>query len=224
MTLTRRFVLTCGVALLLPATVIGQPSRPGYTPPTDGRLLIEGLFSRHRVPGDAYRTPAALDGYGGRMLWALAPTDEAPRSWSDRLFLGAFVVGAADPAKSATTLHSGIQADLRLRRERVTRVEPLLSLGAGAFWSKARESRHMSAPRIIRFDGQYLSGAPALTPVVRDVPVERSWTSLAVTPGVGVRLLVSPDFAVRFDARQVMGFRKPLRHTPELMGGLSLRL
>ena len=224
MTLTRRVVLACGVALALPAPLAGQPTRPGYVAQTDGRLVIEGLFSRHQVaPAEGVRSRSALDGLGGRLLWTLASVDAPPSGWTDRLSAGAFVLVGSDPTKATRTVHSGAQVDYRLARERMPRVEPLVSLGAGWFRTTAR-AREASRSRILRPDNPHPFGAPAMFPVRRENRAEESWSSLALTPGFGARLRLSPDFAIRLEARDVMAFRAPVRHTPELTGGLSLRL
>lgn len=225
MTLTRRFVLACGVALVLPAPLAGQPTRPGYVARTDGRLLIEGLFTRHQVArADGVQGRSALHGFGGRLLWTLAAPDAPALGWKDRLSVGAFIFTGSDPEKAARTLHSGAQLDLRLGRERTRRMEPFLSLGAGVFRTTAQTRQVVTVPRITRLDSPTLFDTPAMSPASWDIRVERSWTSLAMSPGLGARLRLSPDFAIRFDARDVMAFRAPVRHTPELAWGLSLRL
>ena len=225
MTLTRRLILACGVALVLPASLGGQPSRPGYIARTDGRLLMEGLFSRHQVArGGDVDSRSALDGFGGRLLWAFAAPEAPARGWKDRLYAGIYVLGGSDPTNSARTRHSGAQVDLRFGRERRPGMEPLLSLGAGVFRTTSQVWREVTVPRIMRTESPDIVGSAAMTAVRRSLPVTQAWTSLAVTPGVGMRLRLSPDFAIRLDARDVMAFRAPVRHTPELAGGLSLRL
>ena len=225
MTLTRRLALACAVAFVLPMSLGGQPSRPGYIARTDGRLLMEGLISRHQVAsGGEVGGRSALDGFGGRLLWAFASPEAPGLGWRDRLYAGVYVLGGSDPTKTTRTRHSGAQVDLRLGREQGPGVETLLSLGAGVFRTTAQGWREVAAPRVMRTENPDIFGSAAMTAVRWSLPVKQAWTSLAVTPGLGARLRLSPDFAIRLDARDVMAFRAPVRHTPELAAGLSLRL
>lgn len=226
MTLARGLILACGVALASSDVVAAQAVRPGYTAPTDGRLVIEGLFGRQHLPAiDAPARRNTLDGLGGRILWALGPLDEPVSTWQQRVLLGGFVLRASSPELAASTLHAGAQADLRLRRvSTLARVEPLLSMSVGVLRSQTRERTYSALPRLRRPDAPALDAGPLPHPTFAAAPGTKRWESLTLTPGVGAWARLSPDFALRLDVRNVIVFEAPVRSAPELVGGLSLRL
>src|SRR5919204_5765529 len=136
-TLTRLFapataVLSIGCS---PLPVYAQYFPPTYVSRTDGRLAIEGFFSHHRLhPGlGAERTK--LPGVGARIMWSLAPRfDPEHDGLAARAAVGAFAVNASDRTDRVKARHYGAQLDISVLRTPVAgRIEPLLSVGAGAF-------------------------------------------------------------------------------------------
>jgi hypothetical protein len=205
----------------------------------DGRLTVEGFYSRYQLNDRAGHDRMNADGIGGRVLWRLAPPagDDATSAGSSvasrlasRTAVGAFAVYAPEREARYTTWHVGAQADHQLlTAPLVGRIDPIVSLGAGAFHSPTRT--HVP---LARAGGGWTSFAETFVgplPGVRVVPVDvpalratrtRSTTSFALSPAVGARLGLFSNVALRGDLRDVIAFGGGATHNVELSGGLSL--
>jgi hypothetical protein len=215
-----RIWISLGVAGLIlaapPATAAAQFSGLRGLP-TTGRMTVDGYVSRYRLTLPNART--RLDGMGGRIMWALAPTLGTERErLAEHLALGVFVAATpgdvvADRGTVTTTLY-GLQLDARPLGAPIGRVlEPVLSLGVGAL-----QVRQATPGRWILRDGKTL--------VPHDVPiahfpqaVQARRTHVVLAPAIGVLVSPQADFALRFDARKLLN-----HGGTELSTGISLRL
>ena len=216
----------CGVALALLA--IGTPAASLAQSPFlaqsialrgQGRLSLEGFINQYRLqPEQGYH--ARPSGYGGRVLWTLAPrTDPEDESVATRTAVGPFAVVASAYPGDSRLWHAGAHADLRLvSRPAFGRVDPLLSLSAGAFHIENGGERASAEGAWSHFG----NGAGAARAHRLADPDRRGTTRLALTPGLGARLFLSPGFAIRTDLRDVMVISDRLTHHVELAGGMSL--
>jgi hypothetical protein len=188
------------------------------------RITIDAFMSRHEANG---LVASPLDGAGGRILFALGRSPaHGPRPMAARTALGAFGLRTdqdAFPANGAAplrTTHVGIQTDFRwLAQPAGGRLDPLVSLGIGAFRTDERAAlatpANMAEGRRRRATLVAVDGIHIMNPLVEH-------TNLAVSPGVGARLMLWPGMALRVDARDAIVFREGARHYLEISGGLSL--
>ena len=138
-------------------------------------------------------------------MWRLAPAiADEPWTFTSRLAsraaVGAFAVYTPEQDLGFKTWHVGTQADLRLLPAPVFgRLDPLVSLGAGALRTNVR-------------------GTPAGDAAI----VERTNTSFALTPAIGARLAILPRAGLRADVQDLMAFRGGVTHNPTLSAGLSV--
>lgn len=219
-------------SLAFPAPLLAQQrSLPAYHAAATARAAIfEGYFSRvHTDPALAGGERLRLDGFGARVLQPLAaPAGATPRSaLLERLAVGGFVTYAPAADRGLTAWHYGAQADVSLldRQPRAASVvEPLLSLGVGAF--RAERDGGMS-PELFRAQ---CAVKPADLPLVagsRALPCgsasdrELIGTHLALSPALAARVWLLPDVALRTDAREVIVYDGAPRHVFELATGLS---
>jgi len=168
----------------------------------NGHFTVEGFYSQYRLDGRSGSDRTTVDGVGGRLMWqlpAFMSADDYTLS-RPRAALGAFAVYTPEQNVGFTTWHVGTQADfLPLATPLFGRVDPLVSLGAGALRTNLR-------------------GTPTSDVAVADA----SNTSFALSPAVGLRLSLLPAVGIRADARDVIAFRGGATHNPELSAGLSL--
>jgi hypothetical protein len=207
----------------------------------DGRVVVEGFYSRYQLDTRAGRDRLDADGIGGRLLWRLTPpADEATAAnaslasrLASRTAVGAFAVYAPERHTGFTTWHVGAEADHQLLATPLFgRIDPIVSLGAGAFHTATRSD----APSLRRGQGwasfaeTFVGPLPAVGVVPIDTPVlpvlnatrTRATTSLALSPAVGARLGLFSNIGLRGDVRDVIAFRGGPTHNVELSGGLSL--
>jgi hypothetical protein len=218
-----------------PAQFVPQLDVPRYALRPDRPVILEGFVSHYRLAGG--HDARTLDGFGGRILWPLARPASAEddplgpgSSLGQRVAVGFFAVHTPERDARPETWHYGAQADLHLTKGALAgRLEPLLSLGAGAFRedlsvpelrSPFRQSWRVAADPS-RWRAVDLVVDP---PETNSAPRSGRSTRAAVTPGVGVRLRLTPALAVRADARDVVVLGGAPRHNVELAAGISLRL
>jgi hypothetical protein len=214
--------LAVGAVLLaaLPARAqFGAPAYPGL----GGRLVVEAFLSEHRS-ADGTSGTRRQDGVGGRVLWYLAEGG-ARTGITSRLALGPFLVRTDDAGASAgspqrRSVHAGVELSARtLAAPLGGRVDPVLSFAVGAFHMREAPARPRELPWLVVTDLPRRFEQPA---AFADQARARTSTSLALTPGIGVRLRVLPGLALRADLRDAVVFRAGPRHFVELIGGVSL--
>lgn len=215
-----RIWISLGVAGLIlaapPATAAAQFSGLRGLP-TTGRMTVDGYVSRYRLALPNART--RLDGMGGRIMWALAPTLGAERErLAEHLAVGVFAAatpgdGVANRGEVRTAVY-GFQLDARPLRAPMGRmVEPVLSVGVGAL-----QVRQTTPTRWILRDGMTL--VPHDVPIAHLPPAgEERRTHVVLAPAIGILLSPRADFALRFDARRLLN-----HGGTELATGISLRL
>ena len=218
--LSFRGALACA-ALPLAFMLSPAPLRAQST--TRRAVVVEGFLSRARLDPSVGGSRTEVQGIGGRVLAALAPLpgDES-RGLARRLAVGVFANYAPHDDGRFAAAHFGAVADMRLLAAPIGgRLDPLLSLGAGAF----RTRRVVGGERDFTFDclrpidlapdplpATCISGNPARTRVTSD---------FALSPAVALRVWVLPGMALRVDARDVVVYRGAPRHNFELATGVS---
>jgi hypothetical protein len=203
----------------------------------DGRLSVEGFYSRYQLDARDGRDRLSADGIGGRLLWRLTPlADEATAADASlasrlaaRTAVGAFAVYAPDRNTDLTTWHVGAEADHQLlARPLFGRIDPIVSLGAGAFHSVTRDAVSSNpGARWTTFAETFVGPVPGVAIVPVDVPGldatgMRTTTSFALSPAVGARIGLFSNVGLRGDVRDVIAFRGGPTHNVEFSGGLSL--
>ena len=230
MRLTRTFVASLAVLLTAAGAARAQetlfpPPHPAaeswpVAPEPAQSVWIEGFVSRQR--GNA--VGRTTEGLGGRVLWSLAPRvrvaepDGRLARLAERLAVGAFAVRTT-PRGRLEAWHLGAQADgSLLPRPLLGRVEPLVSLGVGAYRERLPGRRTADVPAVVlrrpREDG---------IPILPAVQPPRTLAHGAVAPGAALRVRLLRGVAVRGDARRVLVFDDPSpRSAMEYTAGLSV--
>jgi hypothetical protein len=173
------------------------PSWPGRRP------ALEGFYSQQRFDGAG--APRA-DGLGAKLMWNPALTaDPSNASWLARhTAVGLYGVYTPERELGFSTVHGGVVADVRPLAGLVAgRVEPFVSLGAGALRTNVRDdaATRRTAP------------SPLLA---------KSVTTATLMPGIGARVMLTPGVALQGDLRDVMTFRAGTQHNTAF--GVGLRL
>jgi hypothetical protein len=204
----RRSLLVGALGVMLgalsPRLAAGQAavSPLGWAP---GRPAVEAAYTRLRLDGDG-RSPAA-DGVGARLMWNLAPgsaRDAGLRARTDLGLYSAFTPRQAPGVgPSFSALAAGVAADVRpFAAPLLGRVDPFVTVGAGVLRTNVAGARPVA-------------GAPS--PLLAD-----SRTAFTLTPGVGVRVPLTPRLAAQGDLRNFMTFRDGTRHNVAFGAGLRL--
>lgn len=199
----------------IPAVAQGFGERP---------LIFDQYLSRAELDQSVVGTRTRLEGVGLRLTRPLAaPAPDRPARLTERVALGGFVTYAPSTDPGLTTWHYGVLADVPLRTASPTaRVEPLASLGVGAFNAqRALGANSVRSPGCVaptdvavpRAAVSCIFGLPQERPVRR--------TDVAVSPAVGVRVGLGRTVALRADVRDVIVYRGAARHNYELATGLS---
>ena len=227
----RAHVLTLAAALALgvvPGEAHAQLSGSRDLHWAGSRLSVEGFFTRYRLTADRGGGRLKHQAIGGRIMWALAPRTDADRGTvAARTSVGGFIIHTPEPETDLRTSHYGAQLDFQvLRTPLADRIDPLLSLGVGAFRTEGSDVRVTQLPGTLippLVDGRLVAGDREGRVMGVDL-VRRSTTSLALTPGVGVSVGVAPGFALRGDVRDALVFRAGVRHHIEVSAGLRVTL
>jgi hypothetical protein len=167
--------------------------------PTDGgSLALEAYYTRVGLEAAGRNTRA--NGIGGRVMWALdgshAASSLLPSYVTRRAAIGVF--GEYLPEDQLSARHLGVAADVTpLAHAIAGRVEPFLSLGAGALRTTARvrdlRADHIRPP---------LAPRPSTELALRTV----SETSFMLMPSGGARVKVASGVAVQGDVRRLVTF------------------
>ena len=201
------------LVLVLPALLGAQ----GYR----ARTVVEGYVGQARLEAGLLGDDARLTGAGARLLLPLAAfgaTTEHPLV--RRLAVGGFVTSTSADDDRVRARHVGVQADLSLTdRWLAGRVEPLVSLGVGAF--RARRMATDGPPPSPLCVRPPLDAALACPAVRGDAGARARRDLTAVTPGIGARVALLPGLALRADVRDVIVHDGGPRHGAEVAVGVS---
>lgn len=221
---TNRMLLVGALGVMLGALPIqsafGQFFTPwtGPRPVEGGRTALEAFYTRVGV--DAGGQTMRAGGVGGRLLWALDPAAGAssalPASVARRTALGVF--GAYTPeTRGVSTGQIGLAADVTpLARPLAGRIEPFVSLGAGALHTSVRTERAVVLPSARPLMDRDLLGARAIAAGATGT------TAFMLAPSAGARVQVRPGVAVQGDVRRLVTFdHGPRQHSAF---GTGLRL
>lgn len=204
----------------LPSAAAGQADGPRLTDPDEGRRYLDYYVSRFRLAEGS--GGATEDAVGGRVMWSVAPLLRPGASpWLDRALVGGYLTHSPEDGDRREMWRYGVQVDYIVTPAPLAgRVEPLVSLAAGAVRVTEPGMRWTSVPYLIpREDaGEPGVGTPLLTASLPD----RVATRPSVTPGVGARIRILPGLSLRTDARQVIDFHDGTRSDFELSGGISV--
>ena len=183
--------------------------------PSVAPVWVEAFVNRQRAPGQP-----SLPGWGGRIQWPLStPTreggaDGAPRA---RLALGAFAIRSA-PRGRLGAWHLGAQVDASPPTGVLAgRVEPLVSLAAGAYREELPGSRDADVPVVVLARPTDVARVP-----VRALQPPLTTTHAALSLGAALRIHLTPGIALRADARRVVVLDGGRRAT-ELGLGVGVR-
>jgi len=206
------------VCVVIPARLAAQAA-PRTTP------VFEGYVARAALDPAVAGTRTRLAGAGARLLLPLESLlgAESP-ALARRTAVGGFVTSASTEDGGVSAQHYGLHADVRLLdRPLAGRVDPLVSLGAGAFRGQRIGSEQAPiGPLCLRpLDLPGPTTSPTCIRPPRDGSGARG-TYLAVSPAAGVRLGLLPGLALRADVRDVIVYHGGPRHNLELGAGLSL--
>jgi hypothetical protein len=197
-----------------PASLPGQPT-PRDTAPA--HMLLEQYLSHATLDPAVAGAAARLGGAGARLLRPLhAAHEDDDSSIRRRLALGGFATYARPNDGGLTTWHYGALADLRLLDRPIAgRVEPLVSLGVGAFRTRRDVDRPLG-------DGCRAAAISDVCPPRAPGQPVQVETAPAISPAIGVRVGLLPGLALRAETRDVIVYSGAPRHTVELATGVSL--
>ena len=204
--MSTRFVLLTSLAAALTGAVAPDPALAQQAMRTDSwratTRSVEGLYTQYRFDTDV-GSRVDVDGFGGRLMWSPAPATRFG-GLAARSSVGLFAAYAPrQDGLNFSALHVGGQADVRpLAAPIFGRLDPVLSLGAGAFRTNVDATG---------------AGAAVRVPLA-----DRSNTTFALSPGVGARFDLGRGLALRGDVADVITFRGDTRHNVAVGAGLSL--
>ena len=212
--------LIAGSSLFATIPLVAQEVRSTRPP-----VLIEAWMSRARLAATVAGSRMELDGVGGRVLRSLTPLPaDAPRGFARRLALGAFATYAPHDDVTFNVWHYGAAADLQLlARPLAGRIEPLLSLGAGAFRTRRdlAPTDRLTPACLVPMDVPIARAAPSCRRPSSIAPRTASRTDPALSPSLGVRFGVLPGLALRAEVRDVIVYNGAPRHNTELATGVT---
>ena len=205
----------------LPAPLAAQSASLAPPPGT----VVEGYVARAVLDPAVAGTRARVAGAGARLLLPLQALSDAAAS-SDlarRVAVGGFLTAVPEDESAVAARHYGVQADVRLTGGAVAgRLEPLASLGVGAFHGRRLADRGPGMTVMCLAPTDVAASATSASCLHAPPPRrETRGTYLAVSPALGVRVGVLPGLALRADARDVIVHRGGARHNLELGTGLS---
>lgn len=193
-------------------------------------VLLEGYLTRAELAPSMAGSRLSVGGAGARVLRALSPLpEEGTAGLASRLALGGFVTYAPRDDAGLTTLHYGAASDFRLRdRILAGHVEPLLSLGVGAFRTRRDLTRERAVPLLCLrptdltgLSGSSFCNGHSAGSALSARPQLVTTTNFAVSPAVALRFWLGPDVAIRADLRDVVVYRGAPAHNLELATGVS---
>jgi hypothetical protein len=202
MTLRTRVMLpsfALAFATQFAAPVQAQPTSLPALQPAPHRV-VEAYYSHYRfdVPGDRL----GMNGIGARFMWRPSGADGTVPSFASRFAFGVFGEYAPDQDKGFKAGHLGVQSDMNvLATPLFKRVLPVLSLGAGSFWT----DRVGPAIHSNEFSIQ-----------------KRSIRSFALTPALGARVGLWRQLGLRADLRDLITFENETLHHVQYSAGLTL--
>jgi hypothetical protein len=201
--LNRRTVLVAALGVTLGALPAGTTQAQTASGRLGGRPALEGFYTQLRLDGDGPALNA--NGVGARLMWSPAAMPGALASLAGRTELGLYATYTPERSYARgltfSTASLGAVADVRpFGAPLAGRVDPFVSLGAGALNSRVD-----------------VAVAPSPSPLL-------AGSSLAFTlsPGIGTRVLLTPNVALQGDVRDLMTFRGDTRHNVGLGAGLRL--
>ncbi|HEU4629023.1 MAG TPA: hypothetical protein VFS08_04735 [Gemmatimonadaceae bacterium] len=202
MRMHRRIVLVGALGVMLGAIPASELAGQSATLWQDARPSFESFYTQIRFDGDE-RTMNA-EGMGARLMWSPAAT-EGRSTLAGRTGFGVFATytpeHAFGPSFGFSSLSVGAVADVRpFEYPLAGRVDPFLSLGTGVLHTNVSQSI-----------------APAPAPILAG-----SKTAFTLVPGIGTRLLLTPNLALQGDVRDLMTFRGDTRHNVAFGAGLRL--
>jgi hypothetical protein len=204
-----------GALPLRPADAQLSSAWSGQRPVDGGRTALEAFYTRTEVDAGGRATRA--DGIGGRLMWALASesgeSSLLPDAIARRAAVGVF--GAYIPEARVSAHQFGLAADVTPFAPALDRrVEPFLSLGAGALHTAVGTSGLGLGPTVRPLPTR---GTPAQAQVDAE---ER--TSFLLVPSAGARVQVAPGVAFQGDVRRLVTFGDRRRHHTAFGTGLRL--
>lgn len=210
-----RFIWALGVLLgvSLPAAAGGQVAPRWDDARTGTGSALAGFYTRVDFGGGPAGRTMRADGFGGRALWPLAGSPDAASWLARRTAMGLFGAYTRELGGTFTAGQFGLAADfVPLAAPIAGRVEPFLSLGAGALHTTARTGDLVVRPAL----RTEVAGAPL--PPAAAAPVDRSATSVLLVPSVGLRVQARPGVAVEGDVRNLITFRGDARQHHHAFG------
>lgn len=211
------------VAVALPFAIVLSPSPLLAQATTRPAFVVEGFVSRARLDPAVGGSRTEVQGIGGRVLAALAPLPgEQAGGLAQRLAVGAFANWAPHDDGRFAVAQYGAVADLHLLGAPMAgRLDPLLSLGAGAFRtrSEAGGARDFTLDCVRAVD--FAPDPLPATCAAGDPSRRRVTNDFALSPAAALRIWMVPGMAVRLEARDVVVYRGAPRHNLELATGVS---
>lgn len=201
-----------------PMAAAGQAAQRWNDAWTGPRPALEAFYTRVGFEGARLAGSGTVraGGFGARVMWPLASIGDGGVSWLARhTAVGLFGVYTPEQNVRFAAGQFGAAVDLTpFAAPLAGRVEPFVSLGAGAL----RTTMHTVVVRPAPRPGVH--GGAALAPVA-----ERSTTSTNVllVPSVGARVHLRPGVAIQGDLRNLVTFGDAARrHYPAFGTGLRL--
>jgi hypothetical protein len=183
--------------------LIGQT----MTRPTS-RPLVEGSYTQIRFDGNG--TTLDAHGISATLMWNASPLATSPLAAGPSNLVGRTSVGLygtftptqdVSPTVRFSSVGLGALTDVRpFETPLAAVIDPFLSVGAGLL--------HTNVDRVV-------GAAPS--PLL-----DGSQTAFTLTPGIGARVLVTPNVALQGDVRDVMTFVGDTRHNVAFGAGLRL--
>jgi hypothetical protein len=165
---------------------------------------METFYTRVRFTGDGGNRVDA-SGFGARFMWrtaALLGTSAGLPNHIDVGLYGSYLPRhALTSTIDASALHVGAAADVRAFATPLRgRLDPYASLGVGVLATRVSAGSH-TAP------------APLF---------DSSRDTFTFAPGVGTRVMITPNIGVQGDVRDLMTFNPDTRHNAAFTAGLYL--
>lgn len=202
----RRTIIALAGLIAVPHVAVGQAPRPASLPDSEftSRLSIDGIYSRMWFQRPFPENWTSTRAVGARLTYLLAPATQ------ELTLRSRLAVGGQFSFTPRETMDFG-----RYRVSRVAavadyfpggygrRVEPVLSLAAGALQTWVEDQRGWST--------------------VMTIP-EGTHTRFAVTPGAALRVALAGRVGIRAEYRDTFVRYRRWWHAPELSASAGVRL